>query len=70
MGGSVDRPAWDTEFGRMAAVADDQGAHFMLMADPWEAPFTSMMVPVENRAPSEASQKTAEATSSGVATRP
>jgi predicted enzyme related to lactoylglutathione lyase len=34
MGGSVDRPAWDTEFGRMAAVADDQGAHFMLMADP------------------------------------
>jgi predicted enzyme related to lactoylglutathione lyase len=30
----VDRPAWDTEYGRMAVVADDQGAYFMLMADP------------------------------------
>jgi hypothetical protein len=34
LGGSVDRPAWDTEYGRMAVVADDQGAYFMLMADP------------------------------------
>jgi uncharacterized protein len=34
LGGSVDRPAWDTEFGRIAAVADDQGAHFMMLAGP------------------------------------
>lgn len=33
LGGRVIRPAWDTEFGRMAAVADDQGAVFMVMAD-------------------------------------
>ena len=34
LGGTVLRPAWDTPFGRMAAVTDDQGAQFMLMADP------------------------------------
>lgn len=33
LGGRVVQAAWDTEFGRMAAVADDQGAPFMLMAD-------------------------------------
>lgn len=31
LGGSIDREAWDTPFGRIAAVADDQGAHFMLL---------------------------------------
>jgi predicted enzyme related to lactoylglutathione lyase len=33
LGGTVTAAAWDTEFGRMAAVTDDQGAAFMLMAD-------------------------------------
>lgn len=33
LGGSVLQPPWDTPFGRMAAVADDQGARFMVMAD-------------------------------------
>lgn len=37
LGGSVKAPPWDTEFGRMAAVTDDQGAPFMLMADLEEA---------------------------------
>lgn len=34
LGGKVTQPAWDTEFGRMAAVTDNQGVAFMLMADP------------------------------------
>lgn len=34
LGGTVLRAAWDTPFGRMAAVADDQGAPFMVIADP------------------------------------
>jgi uncharacterized protein len=34
LGGTSIRPAWDTEFGRMAVVADDQGVVFMVMADP------------------------------------
>ena len=33
LGGKGLLDAWDTPFGRMAAVADDQGAPFMLMAD-------------------------------------
>lgn len=33
LGGQVERGPWDTPFGRMAAVADNQGAHFMLMAE-------------------------------------
>lgn len=33
LGGTVTQPPWDTEFGRMAAVVDDQGAAFMVMAD-------------------------------------
>lgn len=33
LGGSVAREPWDTEFGRMAAVEDDQGAFFMVMSD-------------------------------------
>lgn len=33
LGGTVLREPWDTPFGRMAAVTDDQGASFMLMAD-------------------------------------
>ena len=37
LGGTAIRQAWDTEFGRMAAVADDQGVPFMLMADPKQA---------------------------------
>lgn len=32
LGGAVLREPWDTEFGRMASVTDDQGAAFMLMA--------------------------------------
>jgi len=32
LGGSVLKEAWDTPFGRMASVTDDQGAPFMLMA--------------------------------------
>lgn len=34
LGGTVLREPWDSDFGRMALVADDQGARFMLMADP------------------------------------
>lgn len=34
LGGSVHAPPWDTPFGRMAAVQDDQGATFMLMSPP------------------------------------
>ncbi len=33
LGGSVHREPWDTPFGRMAFVADDQGVTFMVMAD-------------------------------------
>lgn len=33
LGGTVQREAWDTPFGRMALVADDQGTPFMVMAD-------------------------------------
>lgn len=33
LGGRVTAPAWDSEFGRMAAVTDDQGAAFTLMSD-------------------------------------
>lgn len=33
LGGSVEREPWDTPFGRMAMVADDQGARFNLMAN-------------------------------------
>jgi len=33
LGGSVVRSPWDTPFGRMAAVVDNQGASFMVMAD-------------------------------------
>jgi uncharacterized protein len=32
LGGTVLRPAWDTPYGRMAMLADDQGAAFALMA--------------------------------------
>jgi predicted enzyme related to lactoylglutathione lyase len=32
LGGSVMRPAWDTPYGRMAILADDQGAVFAIMA--------------------------------------
>jgi len=32
LGGSVMRPAWDTPYGRMAIVGDDQGAVFALMS--------------------------------------
>lgn len=34
LGGRVTQPPWDTEFGRMAAVTDNQGVAFMVMADP------------------------------------
>ena len=34
LGGKAIREAWDTPFGRMAAVTDDQGVPFMVMADP------------------------------------
>ncbi len=33
LGGQVEREPWDTPFGRMASVADNQGAHFMLMGE-------------------------------------
>ncbi|HEY6276288.1 MAG TPA: VOC family protein [Streptosporangiaceae bacterium] len=33
-GGSVSRAAWDTPYGRMAVVSDDQGAAFSLMSLP------------------------------------
>jgi len=32
LGGNVMRPAWDTPYGRMAIVSDDQGAVFALMS--------------------------------------
>jgi uncharacterized protein len=32
LGGSVIRPAWDSDYGRMAALADDQGAAFSVIA--------------------------------------
>ena len=32
LGGSVMRPAWDTPYGRMAILTDDQGAVFAIMA--------------------------------------
>ncbi len=33
LGGTVQREPWDTPFGTMAIVADDQGATFSVMAD-------------------------------------
>jgi predicted enzyme related to lactoylglutathione lyase len=33
-GGSVTRPPWDSPYGRMAAVADDQGASFLVGSAP------------------------------------
>ncbi len=33
-GGSVMRPPWDTPFGRMAIITDDQGAVFAVMSQP------------------------------------
>ena len=36
LGGNVIRPAWDTPFGRMASVSDDQGSAFCLMSAPAE----------------------------------
>jgi uncharacterized protein len=32
LGGSVIGPAWDSPYGRMAVVSDDQGAIFALMS--------------------------------------
>lgn len=32
LGGNVVRPVWDTTYGRMAALSDDQGAVFAIMA--------------------------------------
>jgi uncharacterized protein len=37
LGGTVLRPAWDTPYGRMAMLADDQGAAFALMAMTFQA---------------------------------
>jgi len=34
LGGAVIQPAWDTPFGRMAVLADDQGAVFSVMSEP------------------------------------
>lgn len=36
LGGSVMRPAWDTPYGRMAILSDDQGAVFALMGLAWQ----------------------------------
>jgi hypothetical protein len=36
LGGTVISPAWDTPFGRMATVTDDQGAAFSVMSAPAE----------------------------------
>jgi hypothetical protein len=33
LGGSVQREPWDTPFGTISVVADDQGAAFSIMAD-------------------------------------
>jgi uncharacterized protein len=35
LGGSVVAPAWDSPYGRMAMVSDDQGAMFAVMASNW-----------------------------------
>lgn len=35
LGGSVVAPAWDSPYGRMAVVSDDQGATFALMSAAW-----------------------------------
>lgn len=32
LGGSLIAPAWDSPYGRMAVVSDDQGATFALMS--------------------------------------
>jgi predicted enzyme related to lactoylglutathione lyase len=32
LGGSVVAPAWDSPYGRMAVVSDDQGAVFSIMS--------------------------------------
>jgi predicted enzyme related to lactoylglutathione lyase len=32
LGGNVLRPPWDTPYGRMAVLTDDQGAVFAIMA--------------------------------------
>jgi predicted enzyme related to lactoylglutathione lyase len=32
LGGNVVAPAWDSPYGRMAVVSDDQGAMFALMS--------------------------------------
>jgi uncharacterized protein len=37
LGGAVMRPAWDTPYGRMAALSDDQGAVFSVMSEPQAA---------------------------------
>jgi uncharacterized protein len=37
LGGTVLRPAWDTPYGRMAMLADDQGAAFALMATAFQS---------------------------------
>ena len=37
LGGTVQREPWDTPFGRMVIVSDDQGAAFSLMADTEES---------------------------------
>ncbi len=37
LGGSVVRPAWDTPYGRMAVLADDQGAVFAVLSSAGEA---------------------------------
>lgn len=37
LGGEVIAPAWDTPYGRMAILSDDQGAVFAVMAVPAEA---------------------------------
>jgi len=36
LGGSVVRPAWDTPYGRMAVLADDQGAVFAIVSSSGE----------------------------------
>ncbi len=35
LGGSLVAPAWDSPYGRMAVVSDDQGAMFALMSSNW-----------------------------------
>jgi predicted enzyme related to lactoylglutathione lyase len=36
LGGAVLAPAWDSPYGRMAVVADDQGAAFSVMSTAWD----------------------------------